>query len=223
MCFGVIACLPCFFACPACVFACLACAHQHVLHVLVGMPCMCYLIYFFVLACVVCLGLFVSLCVPLSLSACLCVLTYLCFIVRLSVCLSVSHSICVIVRLSLCQSFYLCACLFVSICRFSFSSIFMVSICVFHISPVHISFLFTFLPFPHFLRCLVTGSRDAIIKLKNKYAAIGSCLILLIKNIIASRVRAARYIKYTWACYVTLISLSLYLPPSASTWPAWIR
>ena len=33
-----------FFACPACVFTCLACAHQHVLHVLVGMPCMCYLI-----------------------------------------------------------------------------------------------------------------------------------------------------------------------------------
>ena len=144
-----------------------------------------------------------------------------------SICLSVSQSFylcdCPSVCLSVCQSFYLCACLFVSICRFSFSSIFMVSICVFHISPVHISFLFTFLPFPHFLRCLVTGSRDAIIKLKNKYAAIGSCLILLIKNIIAFRVRAARYIKYTWACYVTLISLSLYLPPSASTWPAWIR
>ena len=155
MCFGVIACLPCFFACPACVFTCLACAHQHVLHVLVGMPCMCYLISFFVLACVVCLGLFVSLCVPLSLSACLCVLTYLCFIVRLSVCLSVSHSICVIVRLSVCLSVILSVCL--PLCLYL--SVFLqfhlhgVHLCLSHFScshifPVHLPSFSTFSPLP---------------------------------------------------------------------------
>ena len=110
MCFGVIACLPCFLACPACVFACLACAHQHVLHVLISMSCMCSS------ACLACarrhaLHVFLnslfcfcmrwvsgsvglSLCIPLSLSACLCVLAYLCFIVRLSVCQSVILSVC---------------------------------------------------------------------------------------------------------------------------------
>ena len=206
-----------FLACPACVFACLACARRHALHVLLNL----LFLFLHALSVWICLSVFVCPLVSVCLSVCISLPLFYCP----SVCLSVS------------QWFYLCACLFVSICRFFFSAISMVSICVFlscwpfsplpfspaHISPVNISFLFTFLPFPHFLRCLVTGSRDAIIKLKNKYAAMGSCLILLVKNIIAFRVRAARYIKYTWACYVTLISLSLYLPPSASTWPAWIR
>ena len=165
MCFAVIACLPCFFGMPCmcirmscmCSSACPACARQHALHMLLN------LLFCSCMRCVsgsVCL----SLCVPLSLSACLCVLAYLCFIVRLSVCLSVSHSICVPASLSLSVGFPSAPspwCPFVSF---------------FHISPVYISFLFTFLPFPHFLRCLVTGSRDAILKLKNKYAAMGSCL-----------------------------------------------
>ena len=213
-------CMPCMCIRMSCMCssACPACARRHALHALLNllfcscMRCVSGSVCLFVCPLVsVCLSVCINLPLFYCPSVCLSVSHSICVIVRLSVCLSVSHSICVPASLSLSVGFP------------SVPSSWCPFVSFFHISPVYISFLFTFLPFPHFLRCLVTGSRDAIIKLKNKYAAIGSCLILLIKNIIAFRVRAARYIKYTWACYVTLISLSLYLPPSASTWPAWIR
>ena len=133
-----------------CSSACPACARRHALHVLLN------LLFCSCMRCVsgsVCL--FVCPLVSVCLSVCINLPLFYCP----SVCLSVSHSICVIVRLSVClsvcQSFYLCACLFVSICRFSFSSIFMVSICVFlshfsclHIFPVHLPSFSTFSPLP---------------------------------------------------------------------------
>ena len=175
MCFGLLHVFHVFFGMPCmcirmscmCSSACPACARRHALHVLLN------LLFCSCMHCVsgyVCL----SLRVPLSLSACLCVLAYLCFIVRLSVCLSVILSVC------------LPLCLYVSV--FLQLHLHGVHLCLSflltflscsHFSCLQ-SFLFTFLPFPHFLRCLVTGSRDAILKLKNKYAAMGSCLILLI-------------------------------------------
>ena len=101
---------------------------------------MCYLIYFFVLACVVCLGLFVSLYVPLSLSAvCINLPLFYCP----SVCLSVSQSFylcdCPSVCLSVCLSFYLCDCLFV------YLSVFL----QFHLHGVHLCLSFTFLLFTY--------------------------------------------------------------------------